>query len=86
MDKVDFNGLSRDEMQVIVDRHCHQLIEHFDAVQILVSLPDEGGTGSIYSGRGNWYARQGMAQDFVKQDQARTAAHEISKVIGSDEE
>ena len=85
MDGNDFNSLTQEEMQELVARHAQQLIEYFDAVQILVSLPGDGGTASIFTGRGNWFARQGMAHDFIKQDQARTDANELAKVICTDD-
>lgn len=55
------------------------LTEHFDAVQILASYTDEDGTHCVKRGAGNWYARQGMAQEFVNSEQAQLLAHEIHR-------
>lgn len=70
----------------IVDKFVHQLAEHFDAVQINVSfvLPD-GHTQRISRGSGNWYARKGMTQEFLEQDQACTMAHELGKIRSKDQ-
>ena len=69
--------LSPEQQEAVVQQHITALMEHFEAVQILVSVTDPGGTASVFLGAGNWYARQGMARDFMQQDQARTAAKEI---------
>ena len=55
--------------------------EHFDHVQILCTWNEQGGTQRHFNGSGNWYARQGMAHDFISWDEAQTAAQEISKVL-----
>ena len=61
--------------------------EHFEAVQILTSYPiDECGTASMYRGLGNWYARTGMAQEFLNQDQAQEQAKQIADRLGEDED
>lgn len=54
------------EPEVRLGKHAAQLAEHFDATVILASrlLPD-GSTQLYVAGQGNWYARMGMAQDFV---------------------
>lgn len=57
-----------------------KLMEHCDAVQVLLSFPTPNGqTMRKADGRGNWYARQGMAHEFINTDQAQTIADEISK-------
>lgn len=70
--------LDPDEQQAIVQHHITALMEHFEAVQILVSSSTPEGTESVFMGAGNWFARQGMARDFLNQDQARTNAKEIA--------
>lgn len=67
----------------MISAHAAQLSEHFDAVQILVSYPWEGGTQPLYSGNGNWFARQGMARDFIELEQAEQIAREITKASES---
>jgi hypothetical protein len=57
-----------------------KLMEHCDCVQVLVSFPSmTGGTAHNFQGYGNWFARQGMAQEFVTMDQAQTLATEIAR-------
>ena len=63
----------------MADAHAAQLGEHFEAVQILVSFPIDMGTQPITFGRGNWFARIGMAHDFIRRDQANQIASEIAK-------
>jgi hypothetical protein len=56
--------------------------EHFDAIQILGTyVQDDGMTARVSMGIGNWYARQGVAQEFLNMDAAVTTAHEIGKVL-----
>lgn len=50
------------------------LSEHFDSVQIFVSFPLHGATQAIQAGRGDWYARQGMAHEFIQRDRAAEIA------------
>ena len=48
-----------------VMRHVRELGEHFTNVQIMVSYNDCGNTHGIYRGCGDWYARQGLAHEFI---------------------
>ncbi len=69
--------MTSEEVTNLIDSKVNQLAEHFDAVQILVSWPsDSGGTMSCYRGSGNYYARTGMARDFINRDQAETLVTE----------
>lgn len=73
---------AKDEQRAEVERHVLALMEHFDAVQILVSSTAQcGGTESVFQGAGNWFARQGMAHDFINRDQADTNAIRIADKI-----
>jgi hypothetical protein len=59
-----------------------ELGEHFDSVQILGTyVQDDGCTARVSMGIGNWYARQGVAREFLEMDAAVTTAHELGKVI-----
>lgn len=59
-----------------------ELSEHFDSLQLLGTfIDDEGNTGKVSMGSGNWYARIGVAREFIEQDAAATNAYELSKVI-----
>jgi hypothetical protein len=64
-----------DDLKGLVDAAAEKLGEQFDAVQILASGPrDGGGTRCFKSGSGNWYARQGMAHEFIEEDRANEHA------------
>lgn len=78
-------GLTPEQQKAIVIKHVTALGEFFDSVQVLVSNSTDIGTESVYLGAGNWYARQGMAHDFIHKDQAQTEAHELSAVIDPEE-
>lgn len=74
-------GLSTNEQLAIVRQHVTALSEFFDSVQVLVSNSTDAGTENIFLGAGNWFARQGMAHDFINKDRAHTEAHEIASAI-----
>lgn len=69
------------ELTAIVDAKVSSLMEHFDSVQILVSYITPKGTHIITRGGGNWYARQGMAHEFIASDRAATEAQELARVL-----
>lgn len=52
----------------IVKRHCADLGEHFDSVQIFATrLKDEGDKGTVHVqyGSGNWFARYGHIRHWL---------------------
>lgn len=69
-----------EQEQAIVNKAKDILIEHFEAVQILVSrqAPQNEGTERYFLGAGNWFARKGMAQDFLDFDQQFESARQIA--------
>lgn len=76
------SDLTPDAKVTAVDAAMKLLMEHFDCVQFLGSFcDDEDLTITIYRGAGNWMARQGMAQDFLNGDQAKTQAKELKAVL-----
>ena len=57
---------------------AEQLGEFADAVQVLACYQDEdGNTACVKRGNGNWYARVGMAREFLTEDQARVAEYTV---------
>jgi len=57
------------------------LMEHVDAIQILASVQQPNGETAMFQvGFGNFYARQGMAHEFINADQAKSLAKEIDSV------
>lgn len=64
-----------------IDALVSQLAEFGDAVQVHVSwITDDQSTANYHSGRGNWYARRALADEFSVMDQARLTAH-ISRSV-----
>lgn len=52
----------------MVKKAAEKLGEHFDTVQILTTRHEsgkEGGTVNINFGVGNWFARYGLARDWI---------------------
>ncbi len=75
--------MKTEDAKKMIEAIASQMSEHFDAVQILVSFPCDGGDGGgtatqgLCAGRGNWYARQGMAHEFIERDKANELANAI---------
>ena len=61
----------------MIDAHAAQLSEHFGAIQIMATYPCEVGTQAVFGGRGDFYARQGLAHAFIQTEQAVEIAHAI---------
>jgi hypothetical protein len=82
--------LNPKEEKVIRDRvesALGVLMEHCDSVQILVSyMIDSGNTNTLYSGKGNWYARTGMAHEFLSRDDAQNIGVAVSDYSRGDGE
>jgi len=50
-------------------------------IQILASWNEDGHTKAISFGNGNWYARQGLAHEFINKDIAQENAQQLSDLI-----
>lgn len=72
--------MKSEEAEEMVQLAAVKLGEHFDAVQILVSWNEENSSICVKRGCGNWYARKGMAHEFIDMDAAQINANEISMV------
>ncbi|XHR29895.1 MAG: hypothetical protein ACFUZC_04940 [Chthoniobacteraceae bacterium] len=71
--------MTPEEKQRFLYRELEKIGEHFDSVQILASEPvyePGGGTRPYYCGTGNWYARVGLAREFLTRDQVRVEIQE----------
>lgn len=66
-----------DERLDYLERVTRELGEHFDHVQIMVSWNEDAQTHRDFFGTGNWYARQGLAHEFIQFDIAQQNAKEI---------
>jgi len=75
------------EGEKILAAHVAQLSEHFDCVQIMVSTHMPGDqTMCCKRGCGNWYARQGMAREFITDEESASQAAEIAPLINPPDE
>ncbi len=50
----------------LLDRHVASLMEHFDAAQVFVTRTDGRNTVTACSGAGNWHARRGTIEAFIR--------------------
>lgn len=74
--------LTPDQKAKLINHCLCTLREVWPCVQILASGEnDKGTTEYCFQGAGNWYARTGMAHEFLERDQASTNAGEIAKKI-----
>lgn len=78
--------MTKEEAERFLDRHLEELAEHFEAVQILVTDSDKDGTLYIARGKGNFYARKGLAQQFIDNDHHNDAAQSIKHAIKPDDD
>lgn len=74
--------MNAQEAEQLLESAAAKLMEHFGAVQIFASWTEEGYTKCSKRGGGDWYARQGMAHEFINQDQAQLQAYEITRAEG----
>lgn len=76
-----------EELSDIVDSCLARLMEHGEAIQILITGTDgQGHTWSMARGEGNWYARQGLAHEFINADVAQEHARKMSEAFAEEEE
>lgn len=75
--------MSNDE---VIQKALDILGEHFDHVQILVTWNEDALSKFWHRGSGSWYARQGMAHEFINSDIAQDAARQIAAAIRPEEE
>ena len=67
-----------DNRNKALDAALHILGEQFEHVQIMATSTIEGKTVSNSRGCGNWYARLGMAHEFINEEVARENALKIA--------
>lgn len=73
--------MTTEEVEELLEKTAAALGEHFDAVQVLVSWNEDGATTCVKRGAGNWYARQGMAHEFINADVSQENAAALSRVL-----
>lgn len=74
------------EAEKLVNETANRLSEHFGAVQILVSWMDGGHTKGYKFGAGDWYARQGLAHEFITEDIAMDTARKLASELNKPDE
>lgn len=63
----------------IVKKACHQLMKHFDAVQIFATRHEGENTVAVKCGLGNWFARFGQVSLWVKSQVALESNDELKR-------
>jgi len=77
--------MTPEQVMEMLDKHCNVLSEHCDSVQILASwLNPDGTTSSVSRGSGNWFARRGMASDFISRSQADDIGKSVAENISGE--
>lgn len=80
--------MTAEETKDEVDRFLVALTEKIpDAhIQVLATWNHSGKTCSINTGIGNWYARQGLAHEFINADIAQEHAMQLASKINPPED
>lgn len=74
--------MTNEEAEKILEKAALDLGEFFSSVQILASWPDgEGRTKGSKRGCGDWYARQGLAHEFISENNAVDTANAIAREL-----
>lgn len=71
--------MSHEQLVKLIEKMAFDLAEHCSSVQILATIVEDGGTRGIKRGAGDWYARQGMAHEFISANIASDQADEIAR-------
>ena len=74
-----------DKVNAVVNRCLQELVEHFEAVQILATRTEQGITHTICRGAGNWHARVGLAHAFIESETAQENAMQIAAALEDDD-
>lgn len=80
------NHMTATEAEKILEETAAKLGEYFDHVQIMGTWNEESLTKASYRGLGNWYARQGMAHEFINHDVSQDLACQINEQISRPDE
>lgn len=74
--------MTKEQKLEVLQRHVSELSEIYDNVQVLASwLETDGRTSSHKRGSGNWYARQGLAHEFIEENIAEDQAKAIASKL-----
>lgn len=69
------------ERIAFMDLKIAELSEHFEHVQVMATWQEDLKTLQLKRGLGNWYARQGLAQEFINEDRAQENAAAVSRYL-----
>lgn len=79
--------MTYEQRMAVLESCVTKLSECYDAVQIMGTfLTPDNRTIGHKRGSGNWYARQGMAQQFVQDDEAESHAIQIAAKLDPPDE
>ncbi len=73
--------MTKQDIIKLVDEFAAKLAEHCDSVQIMCEVTEDGQSAGIYRGRGSWYARQAMAEEFREMNKAGEHARQIADAL-----
>lgn len=75
--------MNAEEVKSKINNFLTKLTEEIPGahVQVLMTWNLNGLTYAIDTGKGNWYARQGMAHEFINADIAQGNARQIAQQI-----
>lgn len=66
----------------VINQAMDELIEQFDTVQIFITRHDGDGTVARIRGRGNYYARRGIVQDWLEDETSASRAAAYKEIEG----
>jgi uncharacterized protein YciW len=75
-----------DDISKLVDRAVATLQEHCSSVHVMVSVQQDGCTRSIHRGAGDYYARLGLAHEFIDTTKQQDSAAHIATALKENEE
>ena len=80
--------MSAEDLRTEINKLLTQLTEQVpDAhIQVLATWNSGGNSHSVHTGVGNWYARQGLAHEFINADVAQENARQLAERINPDKE
>ena len=78
--------MTSEQIANLMQDFCDRMNEHGDCIQILFSKTDASGTSIIKAGAGNFYARLGIAREFIQTDSHRDLASEIAGSLEDNED
>lgn len=73
--------MDRAQNEALIDKALDTLGEHFEAIQIIATDSDGGGSLYVARGRGNFYARKGAVHQWLENDRHDDAAQYVKDAI-----